>query len=91
MELNSDHLLARLLLAALALTAAAASYGCFLRFQVLELLRKNPAGTIPVVLRRLQQKDDEWRKARKVDSRFFYCLIVLRPSLLFFRPEICCR
>jgi hypothetical protein len=35
-------------------------------FQVLELLRKNPAGAIPVVLRRLKQKDLEWRKARQV-------------------------
>lgn len=33
--------------------------------EILELLRKNPAGTIPVVLRRLKQKDIEWRKARE--------------------------
>lgn len=33
--------------------------------EILELLRKNPAGTIPVVLRRLKQKDLEWRKARQ--------------------------
>jgi paired amphipathic helix protein Sin3a len=33
--------------------------------QVLELLRKNPAGAIPVILRRLKQKDLEWRKARQ--------------------------
>ena len=30
----------------------------------LQLLRKNPAGAIPVILSRLKQKDDEWRKAR---------------------------
>jgi hypothetical protein len=33
--------------------------------EILELLRKNPAGTIPVVLKRLKQKDLEWRKARQ--------------------------
>lgn len=33
--------------------------------EILELLRKNPAGTIPVILKRLKQKDLEWRKARK--------------------------
>jgi paired amphipathic helix protein Sin3a len=32
--------------------------------EILEMLRKNPAGTIPVVLKRLKQKDQEWRKAR---------------------------
>jgi len=32
--------------------------------QVLELLKKNPGGAIPVVLRRLKQKDQEWRRAR---------------------------
>ncbi|CAM9690071.1 unnamed protein product, partial [Phaeothamnion confervicola] len=33
--------------------------------ELLELLRKNPAGTIPRVLQRLRQKDREWRNARK--------------------------
>lgn len=32
--------------------------------EILELLRKNPVGTIPVLLKRLKQKDLEWRKAR---------------------------
>ena len=32
--------------------------------EILELLRRNPAGTIPVLLKRLKQKDLEWRKAR---------------------------
>ena len=32
--------------------------------EVLELLRKNPADAIPIVLARLRQKDEEWRKAR---------------------------
>jgi paired amphipathic helix protein Sin3a len=32
--------------------------------EVLELLKRNPAATIPVVLKRLKQKDVEWRKAR---------------------------
>lgn len=33
--------------------------------EILELLRKNPTGAVPVILRRLIQKDTEWRKARK--------------------------
>lgn len=33
--------------------------------EVLELLKKNPAGTIPTILKRLKQKDFEWRKARQ--------------------------
>jgi histone deacetylase complex regulatory component SIN3 len=37
--------------------------------EILELLRKNPGGTIPVILRRLKQKDVEWRKARVELSR----------------------
>ena len=31
----------------------------------LDLLRRNPAGAIPVILKRLRQKDLEWRKARQ--------------------------
>ncbi|KAF0699793.1 Aste57867_9634 [Aphanomyces stellatus] len=33
--------------------------------QILDLLAKHPAGAIPVILKRLQQKDDEWRRARQ--------------------------
>jgi paired amphipathic helix protein Sin3a len=33
--------------------------------EVRELLTKNPAVAIPVVLTRLKQKDDEWRKTRE--------------------------
>ncbi|KAF0722171.1 hypothetical protein Ae201684_018650 [Aphanomyces euteiches] len=33
--------------------------------QMLELLAKHPAGAIPVILKRLQQKDEEWRRARQ--------------------------
>ncbi|GLD92507.1 hypothetical protein PINS_up001066 [Pythium insidiosum] len=33
--------------------------------QILELLRKYPAGAIPIILKRLKQKDEEWRKARQ--------------------------
>ena len=33
--------------------------------EILELLHKNPAGTIPILLKRLKQKDLEWRKARQ--------------------------
>lgn len=32
--------------------------------EILELLRKNPIGTVPVILKRLRQKDLEWRRAR---------------------------
>ena len=32
--------------------------------EILELLRKNPAGAIPVILKRMKQKDVEWRAAR---------------------------
>lgn len=31
----------------------------------MELLKKNPAGSIPVIVKRLKQKDIEWRKARQ--------------------------
>ena len=37
--------------------------------ELLELLAKNPAGAIPVVLKRLKQKDAEWRKARQEIAR----------------------
>ena len=30
-----------------------------------ELLRRNPAGAVPVILKRLKQKDLEWRKSRQ--------------------------
>lgn len=33
--------------------------------QILDLLRKYPAGAIPVILKRLKQKDEEWRRARQ--------------------------
>ncbi|KAL7684976.1 putative transcriptional regulatory protein Sin3 [Plasmopara halstedii] len=33
--------------------------------QILELLRKFPAGAIPIILKRLKQKDEEWRRARE--------------------------
>ncbi|KAK1934653.1 Paired amphipathic helix protein Sin3-like 2 [Phytophthora citrophthora] len=33
--------------------------------QILELLRKHPAGAIPIILKRLKQKDEEWRRARE--------------------------
>lgn len=37
--------------------------------EILELLRKNPAGTVPIVLKRLKQKDLEWRKVRQDMSK----------------------
>ena len=33
--------------------------------EILELMRKNPAGSIPVIVKRLKQKDLEWRKVRQ--------------------------
>lgn len=33
--------------------------------QILELLRKHPASAIPIILKRLKQKDEEWRRARE--------------------------
>jgi len=33
--------------------------------ELLDLLHKNPSGTVPIVLKRLRQKDREWRKARE--------------------------
>ncbi|KAE9353784.1 hypothetical protein PF008_g4823 [Phytophthora fragariae] len=33
--------------------------------EILDLLRKYPAGAIPVTLKRLKQKDEEWRRARE--------------------------
>lgn len=36
-----------------------------------DLMLKNPAVAIPVVMTRLRQKDDEWRKVRGTDVYFF--------------------
>ena len=33
--------------------------------EILELLKKNPVGAIPVILKRLKQKDVEWNKAKQ--------------------------
>ncbi|RHZ13146.1 hypothetical protein DYB31_008636 [Aphanomyces astaci] len=41
------------------------NYAFETRHQMLELLAKHPAGAIPVIFKRLQQKDDEWRRARQ--------------------------
>ena len=37
--------------------------------EILELLRANPAGAVPVLLKRLKQKDIEWRRARQELAR----------------------
>jgi hypothetical protein len=50
-------------LGVLHLKAIARVYGDY-GGEVLELLRKNPGGAIPIVLGRLKQKDDEWRRVR---------------------------
>ena len=41
---------------------------------VAELLKRNPAGTIPVVLKRLKQKNEEWKKAKHEMSKNWYVL-----------------
>ena len=40
---------------------------------VMQLLKKNPIGAIPVALRRLKQKDLEWRKARQDLNKQVIC------------------
>lgn len=48
--------------------------------EVIEMLYSNPARVVPILLRRLTQKDEEWRKAqhecnktwREMDARNFY-------------------
>jgi paired amphipathic helix protein Sin3a len=32
--------------------------------EVIEMLHRHPAQAVPVVLKRLKQKDEEWRKAQ---------------------------
>eukprot|EP01137_Pigoraptor_chileana_P015243 Opistho-2@70936 len=39
--------------------------------EVVEALMRSPAAAIPVVLRRLKQKDDEWRKAQREWNRLW--------------------
>ncbi|CAE7837448.1 SNL1, partial [Symbiodinium sp. KB8] len=50
-------------LSVLHLKAIARVYGDYGN-EMLELLRKNPAGAIKIILKRLKQKDGEWRRAR---------------------------
>ncbi|RYG64607.1 hypothetical protein EON64_13620 [archaeon] len=38
----------------------------------IELLKRNPAGTIPVILKRLKQKNEEWKKAKHEMSKNWY-------------------
>eukprot|EP00761_Pharyngomonas_kirbyi_P006887 gb/GECH01006896.1/.p1 GENE.gb/GECH01006896.1/~~gb/GECH01006896.1/.p1 ORF type:complete len:585 (+),score=149.12 gb/GECH01006896.1/:1-1755(+) len=38
---------------------------------VLEGLRANPVITVPIIVRRLRQKDDEWRSARRELNKFW--------------------
>ena len=37
--------------------------------EVLELLRRSPAAALPVILKRLKQKQSEWRRAQKESAR----------------------
>jgi len=44
--------------------------------EILELMRKNPAGAIPVILKRIKQKDVEWRKARETRNKTWEEILV---------------
>lgn len=54
--------------------------------EILELLRKNPVGTVPVILKRLKQKDLEWRHARNELNKQvggWVCLFVVLVVMFF--------
>lgn len=40
-------------------------YGTERGLEIIELLHNNPAQTVPIVLKRLKQKDDEWKRAQR--------------------------
>ncbi|KAI9014417.1 hypothetical protein CLU79DRAFT_767523 [Phycomyces nitens] len=40
-------------------------YGSDRGLEIIELLHDNPARTVPIVLKRLKQKDDEWKRAQR--------------------------
>ncbi|KAI9263846.1 hypothetical protein EDC94DRAFT_517900, partial [Helicostylum pulchrum] len=40
-------------------------YGTEKGLEIIELLHKNPAQTVPILLKRLKQKDDEWKRAQR--------------------------
>jgi paired amphipathic helix protein Sin3a len=40
-------------------------YGTTKGLEMIELLYSNPSQTVPIVLRRLKQKDDEWKRAQR--------------------------
>ncbi|RCI04557.1 Transcriptional regulatory protein sin3 [Rhizopus stolonifer] len=40
-------------------------YGKEQGIEVIDMLHKNPAQTVPVILKRLKQKDEEWRKSQR--------------------------
>lgn len=44
---------------------SALSYMQYVRYDIIRLLRLNPSTAIPVILKRLKQKDVEWRRARE--------------------------
>eukprot|EP00127_Corallochytrium_limacisporum_P001852 Clim_evm7s88 gene=Clim_evmTU7s88 len=39
--------------------------------EVIDMLRRNPAGAVPIVLKRLKQKDEEWRKAQREWNKYW--------------------
>lgn len=53
---------------------------------IIDGLKKNPVVAVPVVLRRLKAKDEEWREAQKViHSKFYdhYFIFYLRFYLVY--------
>ncbi|KAG0174311.1 Transcriptional regulatory protein sin3 [Apophysomyces sp. BC1015] len=40
-------------------------YGSDRGLEIIELLHNNPTQTVPIVLKRLKQKDDEWKRAQR--------------------------
>ncbi|RKP25388.1 Sin3 family co-repressor-domain-containing protein, partial [Syncephalis pseudoplumigaleata] len=39
--------------------------------EIIDQLQNNPANTVPIVLARLKQKDDEWRKAQRESNKIW--------------------
>lgn len=63
--------------------------------EILELLRKNPCKTIPIILARLRQKDLEWRVVSHACYLLLCCLessltsFVLSLSMFLFSTHSC--
>lgn len=57
--------------------------------EVIDALHNNPAISVPVVLKRLKQKDEEWKKSQVT---FSFCALRLFTSMLILNNDIklCC-